>query len=497
MRTLGKMTAGLLAIALLSGCTKSEVNQNLQVVGWVPIVAVVGAAEVTGVGPLIRAAAAPHPLEKMSPSKSFPGDPKAQALAAAAEKGDVTEIDKLVDAGADVNAVGAYGLTISEWLLFHPNKDGFRRLLERGADPNKITQWTGPNLDLRTFEQQQSSLVHWAAYRTPQIGPDYLRMVLEIGKGNPNLEPPDRQARPLMKALGKDNGAAFCLLRSHGAELEFFTVDGETPIVAAAGRLHSNFRLVDFMLAQGVSFSYAAPAQPALGGLHAAVQHALENSGARQPFDPEFPWLWRCVDFLEQRGLSFEYVSRSWGPALRPVTVGNPPIDLLAPDSEPHALSRRVAVYGVVLTIPRPYWSRTPGDATRIGCRTDEEGKGYVYKYYREGNVMDPFALRMTLQKTTGEAFPERSRSAIKNFESNNLATATLLEQSSERAIYRIVRADKTAGYMYLGLCNGTFVTFQQFIKKSDQSSYSADDAYVLQGMREIALAAGEPAGLN
>ena len=59
-------------------------------------------------------------------------------LIVAAAKGDVGEIDSAVQAGADVNAQGKYGITPLFWAIQAHSKDGFRRLLEKGADPNYI-----------------------------------------------------------------------------------------------------------------------------------------------------------------------------------------------------------------------------------------------------------------------------------------------------------------------------------------------------------------------
>ena len=128
----------------------------------------------------------PKGLMYMSVAEMFPDNPLAQALALAAGRGDIEEIDRLVAAGADVNAVGTYGVAVTEWLLQHPNKAGFRRLLEHGADPNKIwfIRYDGT--------EEQLSLLHRSVEKASYIGTDYLRMCLEIGRGDPNLLPPDK-----------------------------------------------------------------------------------------------------------------------------------------------------------------------------------------------------------------------------------------------------------------------------------------------------------------
>jgi ankyrin repeat protein len=183
----------------------------------------------------------PKGLMYMSAADMFPGNPQTQALVRAADRGDIAEIDRLVAAGADVNAVGTYGVTVPAWLLFHPNKAGFRRLLEHGADPNKI-YYDGT--------AEQLSLLHKAAHRASVIGTDYLRMALEIAKGDPNLTPPDGKVRPIAKALRFGNEDAFILLINAGAEIDYKDKDGHPLVFYAA--TYDNFEITLFLLEQGV-----------------------------------------------------------------------------------------------------------------------------------------------------------------------------------------------------------------------------------------------------
>ena len=70
-----------------------------------------------------------------TPEAAF-ADPAAWALAEAARRGWVRAVDRLVAAGADVNASGAGGANPLFWV--DRNLRGFRRLLELGADPNVL-----------------------------------------------------------------------------------------------------------------------------------------------------------------------------------------------------------------------------------------------------------------------------------------------------------------------------------------------------------------------
>lgn len=61
------------------------------------------------------------------------------SLCKAAEKDDIAELDRLVEEGADVNAVGKHGVTPLLWSMMGDEskcRKSFVRLLEHGADPN-------------------------------------------------------------------------------------------------------------------------------------------------------------------------------------------------------------------------------------------------------------------------------------------------------------------------------------------------------------------------
>ena len=60
-------------------------------------------------------------------------DPKVAQLAVSAVKGDVKEIDRLIDQGVDPNAVGKHLYTPLSWAMNAGSKKGFGRLLDRGA----------------------------------------------------------------------------------------------------------------------------------------------------------------------------------------------------------------------------------------------------------------------------------------------------------------------------------------------------------------------------
>jgi ankyrin repeat protein len=261
----------------------------------------------------------PTPVYRMSPAEAYPDNPQAQALVKAAIKGDVKGIDRLIDAGADPNAVGAYGKTVPGWVLYHPNKAGFKRLLERGADPN-IIWYDG--------KRTQYSLLHLATYMSDRLGIDYLKMCLDIGKGNPNLEPPDRRERPIAVAVEKDNIAALFLLEEHGAGIHFVMHSGDhTVTLAEHAAGYRNYRILLYLLNKGVLYNTA---KRTYDDMHSLIESEMFEDFARTPKSPSYMWFWRCVDLLEKRGMKFHY-----GIAIRPAVLDTTPPDDLGKAHQP------------------------------------------------------------------------------------------------------------------------------------------------------------------
>ncbi len=91
----------------------------------------------------------------------FFDNPNALAMACAISKGDADSIDRLIAAGADVNAQGSGENNLLSWCLLVENKDAFVRLLKAGADPNRplgddcetvVTLTFGDRVDSSWFE---------------------------------------------------------------------------------------------------------------------------------------------------------------------------------------------------------------------------------------------------------------------------------------------------------------------------------------------------------
>ena len=156
-------------------------------------------------------------LKFMSLESMFPEE-RLRALAAAAGRGDLKKVEKLVAHGVDVNARGYRKGTSLFWSLRKGSLSGFKKLLELGADPNTLLPGT--------------SVMHLAARRR---NTGFLRAALDHG-GDPNLlasedgEPPIFETVGLVTGwLGDDRESARLMLIEAGADINARSKPGEVP----------------------------------------------------------------------------------------------------------------------------------------------------------------------------------------------------------------------------------------------------------------------------
>lgn len=179
------------------------------------------------------------PLETMFP------DRLERALAEAAGKGKIKVIEELIAKGVDVNARGMKNATPLFWALRNSNVKGFTKLLELGADPNALFAY--------------GSVMHWAA-RHEDIA--FLKAALQHG-GNPNLVAGQFSETPLFETIGlarNDRKENRQLLLASGADINARTVDessympigGQTPVMKAAGL--GRFDIVYELLEAGANY---------------------------------------------------------------------------------------------------------------------------------------------------------------------------------------------------------------------------------------------------
>ncbi|MEY4244938.1 MAG: hypothetical protein RLZZ245_2523 [Verrucomicrobiota bacterium] len=107
-------------------------------------------------------------------------DPKVIALCRAIEANDLAEMDRLVKAGADVNAQGKDNMTPLLWAFPDNNLPRFKWLLEHGADPNVAIE---SEFNTGGFMDPGDAVTHFVCNTA---FPGYFDAVFEHG-GDPNL----------------------------------------------------------------------------------------------------------------------------------------------------------------------------------------------------------------------------------------------------------------------------------------------------------------------
>lgn len=423
-------------------------------------------------------------LMYMSVAEMFPNDPRTQALALAAGRGDIGEIDRLVAAGADVNAVGTYGVAVTEWLFHHPNKVGFRRLLEHGADPNRIwfIQYAGT--------KEQISLLHRAVEDAPYIGTDYLRMCLEIGNGDPNLLPPDKRCRPIQMALRLGNENAFMMLANAGAEINYKDKDGHPLVFHAAS--YDNFEITLFLLEQGFDYSSSNTG----GGIKDIRESINIDLGrhnlARDNTVPHYMWFWRCVDFLEKRGMVFNYTPKgNRPPAVKPAVLDTtPPLTKSAAERMP--LTDSVLMHEVHLTYPIPFWAQTPETRFDVQGRQIQTNGKISYEYLPTGQALDDWKAILTVSAVyaPGVSFRDFVKMAAKQSGFEDIQT---IEESPDHSIRKVSARQglPVEGIQYLGRFENTFVVVWQAWRSVDPATARDYQTKALAGARRIVMKKG------
>ncbi|PHS07134.1 MAG: ankyrin [Blastopirellula sp.] len=171
-------------------------------------------------------------------------DAQVIALCHAIEANDLEEIDRLITAGADVNAIGKDNMTPLLWAFPDNKLERFEKLLEHGADPNVIFK---SQFGTKVFEANDS-LIH-LVIKTRAEG--YLEVILKNG-GNPNLQGKSGDyPLHLVVKLGIHQEEHIKLLLKAGADINA-TSKGfrDTPLIRSIG-WGAQYKLAVFLLEQG------------------------------------------------------------------------------------------------------------------------------------------------------------------------------------------------------------------------------------------------------
>ena len=200
-------------------------------------------------------------------------DERVRLLAAAAGKGKLAKIERLVAEGVDVNSRGTQNATPLFWAM--RNLKGFTKLLQLGADPNVVFGDGG-------------TVMHWAAMNEDTA---FLRVALQYG-GDPNLVAGMFMYTPLFEAIGMNDEAVEILLDA-GASMDARTASGQTPLTVAAGI--GRFDVVYLLLSRGADYALTDNTEFNL------VDIIADNQGAFVPGHEL--WMNRVIDWLRERGV--------------------------------------------------------------------------------------------------------------------------------------------------------------------------------------------------
>lgn len=160
-------------------------------------------------------------------------DPQVIALCRAIEANDIAEIDRLVAAGADVNAQGKGKMTPLLWAYPDNKLERFTRLLEHGADPNVVVE---SDFNTHGGMRPGDSVTHMACKTD---FPGYFEAVFKLG-GDPNLiknglVSNETPLFALIKGSAHNKLEKIKVLIDKGADLSHVDGGGLTPTMTAVG----------------------------------------------------------------------------------------------------------------------------------------------------------------------------------------------------------------------------------------------------------------------
>jgi len=212
----------------------------------------------------------------MSLETMFP-DQQVRALAKAAGEGNIRKVEQLVKEGVAVNARGPQGATPLFWAM--RNYNGFKRLLELGADPNVVFG-----------NGDGGSVVHAAVTAKDER---FLKAVFQHG-GNPNLVDNQSGYTPLFSALPMGVRTVETLLDA-GADINAQDKFGNTAAIAAAGR--GRFEVVYKLLERGADYTL----KDRTG--HDLADEVASVVGMLRPGSESAKWQEKVIEWLKAKGV--------------------------------------------------------------------------------------------------------------------------------------------------------------------------------------------------
>jgi len=159
-------------------------------------------------------------LKRMKAERYFSSGLQAEFVKAIG-RGELERAQRLLDDGAEVNAVGGEGMTALYWALAKQNFPGFRFLLEHGVNPNTLTRWT----DSDGVDWWASAIEMAATFEDSR----YLRVLLDAG-ADPNQVVNGAGETAIFTALLHQRYENASLLIEKGADINQRSKTLTTPI---------------------------------------------------------------------------------------------------------------------------------------------------------------------------------------------------------------------------------------------------------------------------
>ncbi len=233
-------------------------------------------------------------------AEEYFSDAKVVKLCRAIEAEDLLEMQRLIDDGADVNAIGTGNMTPLLWAFPDSKVERLKLLLENGANPNVYTE---SDFGVPNGFMLGDSVTHMAC--RSQF--DYFDLIFSHG-GDPNLpnhiriyekEPP---IYTVIRAGGPDLRQRISRLLELGADINARNAYGDSPLMLAAS-FFGQYDLCIFLLENGAdpSLYFAYGVKKLTHILLRAEKGHLLNAGPeqRQSYD-------RLVEAIEAKGESMD-----------------------------------------------------------------------------------------------------------------------------------------------------------------------------------------------
>ena len=225
-------------------------------------------------------------------------DPKAQALALAAEQGKASEVQRLMKQ-EHINPDVIFsdddsGMPLVAWPVFTLNAVGLKAMLENGANPNARK----PGHTVRKFKDGSTSdhfdydnAMVWAA---KQDDPIYLKLLLDHG-GDPNTRNANGETLLFQSYIWHNQWRNVQLLVERGGDVNGISQGGT--VLYDYSSL-GGFEQAYWLLEHGADPKAGAVVQPSASPQYLAVEAIFWHPG--NPQDPS--WQRKCQQWLLQHG---------------------------------------------------------------------------------------------------------------------------------------------------------------------------------------------------